>query len=722
MYRNLRIRYKLLLGFGIIIFISTSLITMGLTYINRVGDLVNQIYEGPLVATTETMGIRQDLNAIGLEMRNALLEKDISKYESAINENKQSIQTRVSAIKSAYSHWDTTLISTLESGLTDLGVQRDKAVSLMQSKKWSDAQTLILGDYTTSYNTCTNSATALYDDASERAGTFNRNAIQQVNSSALKLCIVYVLAFAAAIIVSSLTTKAVVTPLKEMQDAATRISEGDLEQKVTYSSKDELGVLADSLRSTTSNLKVIVSDINLVLSEMSKGNMIFKTSKPECYVGEFEPVLQSLRMVRQKVGSVLSKINESSEQVSTGSVQVSSSAQALAQGATEQSSEIDQLAITINNIADQVKTNASAAQDASHMAGQSSQQIDQSNEQMQEMRKAMEEIAEKSNQISKIIKAIDDISFQTNILSLNAAVEAARAGAAGKGFAVVASEVKQLAEKSSEAAKDTTALIEGTVSAVERGARLSENTAQSLQAAVDNTKKVTSLIDKISEASNNQASSIDQVTKGISQISAVVQTNSATAEESAAASEELSSQSKILKSMISQFQFDDKSAVKESGMAAGSSVMEPPVHIDLSEPTPVVRRIPSKLETQAKVAPVQHRTTAATPSPPASHTASKPAVSSAAAVKSPAKKPPVTTTQTLPAPVTIDLGESEYPTPNFVTAPIDLGMEPPKSSSPAAKKTAASAAPAIPAPPVTDASGKRYAPISTVDFSKNDKY
>ena len=342
-------------------------------------------------------------------------------------------------------------------------------------------------------------------------------------------------------------------PIKSIVSAAAEIADGNLNVQIAAESEDEVGRLARTFLKMVQNLNVIVSDVDYILGKMAEGDFDVRTNSEESYVGNFRGILSSMRTLNIKLSNVLMQINTAADQVSDGSEQVSSGAQALSQGTTEQASSIEELAATINEISLHVKQTAENAVQAREQTIPAGCEVDSCNHQMQEMIAAMDEIGEMSGQISKIIKTIEDIAFQTNILALNAAVEAARAGEAGKGFAVVADEVRNLASKSAEASKNTSALIEGAVRAVEKGTNIANETAHMLNKVVESAQAVSETVDKIADATKEQYSAIGQITVGVDQISSVIQTNSATAEESAAASEELSGQAQMLKALVNQF-------------------------------------------------------------------------------------------------------------------------------------------------------------------------
>ncbi len=294
-----------------------------------------------------------------------------------------------------------------------------------------------------------------------------------------------------------------------------------------------------------------INEAVVILEQMAAGNLTQQMQGD--YQGSYAIIKNSLNDTMRSFNEILGNINHSAEEVTSGSKQVSSGSQALAQGTTEQASSMQELSASITEIAVQTKENAANAAQANQLTSNAQKNAENGNTLMQQMLLSMEEINASSAKISNIIKVIEDIAFQTNILALNAAVEAARAGQQGKGFAIVAEEVRTLAGRSAEAAKETTELIEGSISKVSDGTVIANNTADSLTEIVDGVAKVAALVNKIDIASNEQTTFINEINTGIDQVSQVVQTNSATAEESAAASEELYSQAELLKNMVSKF-------------------------------------------------------------------------------------------------------------------------------------------------------------------------
>ncbi|MDE7290343.1 MAG: HAMP domain-containing protein, partial [Oscillospiraceae bacterium] len=297
------------------------------------------------------------------------------------------------------------------------------------------------------------------DEALEIAGNEYTSSQNYIVTGRLIVIIVSVIAVAAALALATYITKIIKSGVTQVRDAALRMSGGDFDVRVHYDGKDEIGELASDMRSLAGRTKAVIEDVDYILAELKRGNLRVRSRDIGLYVGAYESIILSLRSFRTDLNQTMEKITVSSDQVASGSEQVALGAQSLSQGATQQASSIEELAAEINIVSDIIKSNAEKASEASDRTADSTAKLNEAKKEMDELAEAIKEMSASSEDTKKIIKTIEDIAFQTNILALNAAVEAARAGAAGKGFAVVADEVRNLAGKSAEAAKNTTALI-----------------------------------------------------------------------------------------------------------------------------------------------------------------------------------------------------------------------------------------------------------------------
>lgn len=492
----------------------------------------------------------------------------------------------------------------------------------------------------------------------------------------LVMIITTTISFVVGALVISKFVKRIIVPLNAINGKILDMEQGKLSgDAIEVHTGDELETLADAVNSMTAYTNTIIKDIEAVSAKLAAEDL---TAEPAAdYIGDYAPIKSALYGIINSTSDVIRQIGASSKLVSDGSSKMSDNSTTLSQAATEQAATVEELNASIVEISSNISANADSAGKAKVLADDCMKIVNEGNVKMTDMLHAMEEINETSSQIANIIKTIEDISFQTNILSLNASIEAARAGEAGKGFAVVAGEVGQLAGKTAEAAKNTTALIKTSLTAVENGTVMANETAKMLSKIVSETDDTAKVIDKIAAASQEQADSVKQILVGMDQISTSVQMTSGSSAECAASAEELSGQAKVLLDLVQRFKIADAASEKKRKKAARAAANA------LKSGAPATPSAPAAPAAEKKEAPAaKPAESAETAKPVSENPAEKPAQN---APEKPAEKP-----------------KAAAPAAKAPAKP-----ETPKAAKPAAPAPAVSHAPVTPAAPKPASAPKR---------------
>lgn len=549
-FADLKLGIKLAFSFALVIILFLIPIAVSLFYFNDTVTKFSKVNDNSIPEIYLATSVYTDIKHIEKNLYASTLTNNISKkvdYIELSNNLYENIMNSLNMLRALRSE-NNQKIDELITLLTREKEVRDE-VFISESK--SDAERMIFNSYDPTVikiNKALDGLTGYINAEITKSANLSRDNSQKAIIITIFMSIAVV---AISVLITINITNGIVKPINEIEKLSNSLSEGDLSYTINYSSDNELGKLSKTIQNSILVLSSYINEIDEVMTEISKGN--FSTKVDIEFKGDFERIKQSINESVEMLSEAILQTNLASVEVLSGSEQIAIRAQSLSEGTSEQASTIKKLSATVEELSNRIKSNAQMSKEANLNFKEMDTEINTSNCYMNDMVQAMKEISNKSHEIGKIIKTIEDIAFQTNILALNASVEAARAGSSGKGFAVVADEVRNLAIRSAEAAGTTSILIQDTIKSVSSGDKILNQTAKSLLNVVSGSKFINDTINEISSATQVQAVSVEQILFGIEQISKIIQNNSSIADEDAATSEELSAKSQELNNLINKF-------------------------------------------------------------------------------------------------------------------------------------------------------------------------
>ena len=558
-YKDMKLRSKFIFTLVLMTIMVTLLIGLAQFSFLKMSDMmVNDFVQIEYDNMKSQMSMRKDIQSINKRLLLAMYDPSnnpVKEQREDFDSRFKDMRDRLSKLENTLE--DKTLLANLSTAMDAL--EKDSYALLDMLDKGDTAGAIAF--YQQGFNAVTSenfvsALSAVGKLTDEHSEAKIQEAKDMRSRESLLLGVVFVIVILLCVFVFLKLQKDITGRIGTVSKAIKRMRSGHLNIAFNkkYIGSDELGEMVDDFSALSGELKKIITDICAVLSEMSKGNFAVQSMDKNMYVADYASILQSYREINQNLKNVFGSINQVAADVESGSEQIANGSVALSQGATEQASTLEELSASIYALSTRISAQAQKAGNIESYFGEVSEKISDENQQMGEMLLAMEEIEDKSNQVERIIKAIDDIAFQTNILALNAPIEAARAGVYGKGFAVVADEVRNLAGKSADAAAETSVLIESTINAVKKGVNIVDHAAKTLGDVMDGSEKSKEMVSEIAGSMVTDAKSISEVSKGLEEVSKVVQQNSATSEESSASSQDLNANAASLKEMISRIQ------------------------------------------------------------------------------------------------------------------------------------------------------------------------
>lgn len=580
----MRIGSRLILSFLVIVLVVVGVSGFSILKMQELANLTANLYRHPYAVSTAALRVHDGITAMHRSMKDVALansEEQIVAASSVVAGYQRDVLADFDIILERFLG-DKAQIETARQEFVNWEPIRNDVIQHMRNGERAQAADITRGRGAEHIEVLFGHVEGIIDFAENKAAEFNTGA-EATRVATIQLTVVIVaVSVLLSILLAIVLTRSVTQPLSALTAIAAEVQTGSFDVDLSKeASKDELGSLTESFYSIVQFLQKKAD----VVDSVAGGDL----SVDATAAGESDVLGNGLNTMTTNLNRLMAQVKDAAEQVSQASGQVTDSSHQLSDGATSQASSLQEISASINQVNGQSRQNADNSTEANHIARQAATTARSGNDQMSSLREAMERISHSSDQIKKVVKVIDDIAFQINLLALNANVEAARAGKYGKGFAVVAEEVRNLAARSGEAVQETTAMVEESVRNIEVGNQLTDDTARQLEEIVTGSEQVAQFLDEISAASKEQAQAIDEITEGLTRVDQVTQENTASAQQSAAAAEQLGQQATRLHQSISRFTLSEQAL---AGAAHGLIAERPRQNQSEPSPRPNPRRNP----------------------------------------------------------------------------------------------------------------------------------
>ncbi len=549
---KLKIRHKLHLVSGIAIGMNVLLIIIVFNTLQTAEHKMQSFYDTEYKNSILQMQIRNDVAMLDHEILAAVFSDDYQKSSQTVDIALQKTVADVNVLKKSF--FEEQLMKELNTALNAFITEEMKVMSFAFAGHTEGAMKAINGDYAQSVDTLYKILDTVSVKADEAAETALLETVRQRKSMTLLLICSMAVSGVILLAAAGMLEKTIKQATNKILEITQRIKKGELAASgEKHTPGDELDEVICACEQMSGELHTLIFDIGHMLEEASKGNMVYQTQNRQSYVGEYKQLLLAAETMQQYINIALNNVNTATLKVEEQVMSVYNGAQQLSADAVKQNDSISQLSATLTFISERAGQNAEQIQKMSKASAEMNTQVDITNQYMVETTTAIQDVLGHTAQIKRILRTIDEIAFQTDLLALNASIEAARAGVAGRGFAVVAGEVRALAKRVTEASKETAELLDNAMKLTNHCANTVSSTAESLEVAVERTTDITNMITLVSDAIQKEQEDIGNIAEESETIRNIVCMNAETAKQFAKGGEEGYRQVNILKEEMQQF-------------------------------------------------------------------------------------------------------------------------------------------------------------------------